>query len=135
MTKSQQRLLIVSNRLPVTIEAFNHESSSSFEKKNDLNCKWKINMSTGGLVSALSGVQKILNFQWIGWPGKFLFIFFCFCFWFQFLFLIFFILKGMEVDVKDREEFSNLLKVEHACLPIFLDKIVADLHYNGFSNG
>lgn len=27
-------------------------------------------MSSGGLVSALSGCKKKMSFTWIGWPGK-----------------------------------------------------------------
>lgn len=27
-------------------------------------------MSSGGLVSALSGCKKTMNFTWIGWPGQ-----------------------------------------------------------------
>lgn len=27
-------------------------------------------MSSGGLVSALSGCKKTMSFTWIGWPGK-----------------------------------------------------------------
>lgn len=53
-----QRLLIVSNRLPINVS------------KGDNNNKWKFQLSSGGLVSALSGVQKSANFIWIGWPGE-----------------------------------------------------------------
>lgn len=53
------RLLVVSNRLPVTIKA-----KSGGEKG------WEYSMSSGGLVSALSGLKKLMSFHWIGWPGK-----------------------------------------------------------------
>lgn len=53
-----QRLLIVSNRLPINVT-----------KGNDGE-KWEFQLSSGGLVSALAGVQKTSNFVWIGWPGK-----------------------------------------------------------------
>lgn len=49
------RLLCVSNRLPITIT------------KSDNG--WKFAMSSGGLVSALSGLKKQMSFTWIGWPG------------------------------------------------------------------
>lgn len=51
----QQRLLIVANRLPVHV------------RKGGDN-EWLLQVSAGGLVSALLGVG---NFQtkWIGWPG------------------------------------------------------------------
>jgi len=52
----RQRLLVVSNRLPVTIS-------------KDKDGKWTFKMSSGGLVSALSGLKKEMLFTWIGWPG------------------------------------------------------------------
>ena len=50
-----QRLLIVSNRLPV-----------SFHKRGD---KLFYNVSTGGLATGLSSLYKTLDTLWIGWPG------------------------------------------------------------------
>lgn len=55
---NMQRLLIVSNRLPINVS------------QGDSNEKWKFQLSSGGLVSALAGVQKSTKFIWIGWPGK-----------------------------------------------------------------
>lgn len=55
------RLLVVSNRLPITLK-----------KQND---EWISSMSSGGLVSALSGLKKMTSFIWIGWPGKSISIF------------------------------------------------------------
>ena len=54
-----QRLLIVSNRLPINVS-----------RGDDATEKWRFQMSSGGLVSALAGVQKTTKFIWIGWPGK-----------------------------------------------------------------
>jgi trehalose-6-phosphate synthase len=51
------RLLVVSNRLPVTV--------SKDPATND----YAFKMSSGGLVSALSGLKKMMKFTWIGWPG------------------------------------------------------------------
>lgn len=51
----EQRLLVISNRLPVTIT------------KTD---EWQYSMSSGGLVSALSGLGKDMVFTWFGWPGN-----------------------------------------------------------------
>lgn len=53
-----QRLLIVSNRLPISVQ-----NGSEGEK-------WTFKLSSGGLVSALTGVKKTTKFLWIGWPGK-----------------------------------------------------------------
>ncbi len=54
-SSSYKRLVIVSNRLPVTCVRTD-EGSWSFKK------------SSGGLVTALSGLKQS-QFVWIGWPG------------------------------------------------------------------
>ncbi|GIZ48950.1 hypothetical protein CKM354_001199300 [Cercospora kikuchii] len=50
------RLLLVSNRLPITI------------KRSDEGY-YDFSMSSGGLVAGLSGLSKSTKFQWYGWPG------------------------------------------------------------------
>lgn len=52
------RLLVVSNRLPVTIKGNPGNEQG-----------WTYHLSSGGLVSALSGLKKLMSFLWIGWPG------------------------------------------------------------------
>lgn len=52
------RLLVVSNRLPVTV------------KKDTATNQYEFKMSSGGLVAALSGLKKMMSFTWIGWPGR-----------------------------------------------------------------
>jgi trehalose 6-phosphate synthase len=52
-----ERLLVISNRLPISMS-------------RDENGAWKYQMSSGGLVSALSGLKKMMTFTWIGWPGN-----------------------------------------------------------------
>lgn len=89
-------LIVVSNRLPITIN-------------KDANGEYHFKMSSGGLVSALSGFKKSLNFTWIGWPGFF-------------------------IPVKDRPLVDKRLKEEYSCQAVYLDDDVADRHYNGFSN-
>ncbi|KAI8812775.1 glycosyl transferase [Cladochytrium replicatum] len=89
------RLVVVSNRLPVTIQ------------KQDNG--WKMSMSSGGLVSALSGLKKQMTFSWIGWVG-------------------------LEIAPEDREKVREQLMNEHSCVPVFISDDVADRHYNGFSN-
>ena len=54
--KNEARLLLVSNRLPITI------------KRSD-DGKYDFSMCSGGLVSGLSGLSKSTTFQWYGWPG------------------------------------------------------------------
>lgn len=50
------RLLLVSNRLPITI------------KRSDEG-DYDFSMSSGGLVSGLAGLTKTVQFKWYGWPG------------------------------------------------------------------
>ncbi|KAL0573400.1 Trehalose-6-P synthase/phosphatase complex synthase subunit [Marasmius crinis-equi] len=89
-------LIVVSNRLPITIT-------------KDANGEYHFKMSSGGLVSALSGFKKSLNFTWIGWPGFF-------------------------IPPKDRPLVDKRLMDEYSCQAVYLDDDVADRHYNGFSN-
>ena len=89
-------LIVVSNRLPITIN-------------KDANGEYHFKMSSGGLVSALSGFKKYLNFTWIGWPGFF-------------------------IPPKDRPLVDKRLMEEYSCQAVYLDDDVADRHYNGFSN-
>ncbi|KAJ8072638.1 Trehalose-6-P synthase/phosphatase complex synthase subunit [Marasmius tenuissimus] len=89
-------LIVVSNRLPITIN-------------KDANGEYHFKMSSGGLVSALSGFKKSLNFTWIGWPGFF-------------------------IPPKDRPLVDKRLMEEYSCQAVYLDDDVADRHYNGFSN-
>lgn len=66
-------------------------------------------MSSGGLVSALSGFKKSLSFTWIGWPGFY-------------------------IPPKDRAYVDKRLMEEYSCQAVYLDDDVAEGHYNGFSN-
>jgi trehalose 6-phosphate synthase len=90
------RLLLVSNRLPITI------------KRSDEG-KYEMSMSSGGLVSGLSGLSKTTTFQWYGWPG-------------------------LEVPEDEVEELEGQLREEYNAVPIMLDDELADRHYNGFSS-
>ncbi|KAG4304647.1 hypothetical protein PORY_002040 [Pneumocystis oryctolagi] len=90
------RLLIVSNRLPITIQ---RKDKGEYE----------FSMSSGGLVSALSGLKKSISFLWIGWPG-------------------------VEVPESERKYVISKLHEEYNALPVFMDDELADRHYNGFSN-
>jgi len=89
-------LVVVSNRLPITI---NRDDKGEYHFK----------MSSGGLVSALSGFKKSMNFTWIGWPGFF-------------------------IPIKDRPHVDKRLMEEYSCQAVYLEDDVADRHYNGFSN-
>ncbi|CCE88986.1 Piso0_001781 [Millerozyma farinosa CBS 7064] len=52
----QGKVIVVSNRLPVTI-------------RRSENGEYDYTMSSGGLVTALQGLKKSTTFQWLGWPG------------------------------------------------------------------
>lgn len=66
-------------------------------------------MSSGGLVSALSGVKRSISFTWIGWPGFY-------------------------IPPEDREKVDQELMERFSCQAVHLEDEVADRHYNGFSN-
>ncbi|CAJ1957708.1 unnamed protein product [Sphenostylis stenocarpa] len=95
----KQRLLVVANRLPV----------SAIRKGED---SWSLEISAGGLVSALlvlyKGV-KALEARWIGWAG---------------------------VNVPDEIGQKALTKAlaEKRCIPVFLDEEIVHQYYNGYCN-
>ncbi|KAF8824978.1 hypothetical protein HHX47_DHR7000543 [Lentinula edodes] len=93
---NNSHLIVVSNRLPITIS-------------KDANGEYHFKMSSGGLVSALSGFKKSLSFTWIGWPGFF-------------------------IPPKDRPLVDKRLMEEYSCQAVYLEDDLADRHYNGFSN-
>ena len=90
------RLLLVSNRLPITI------------KRSD-DGSYAFSMSSGGLVSGLSGLSKTTTFQWYGWPG-------------------------LEVPDAEAGPLVKRLHDEYGAVPVFIDDELSDRHYNGFSS-
>lgn len=90
------RLLLVSNRLPITIR----RSESG---------KYEFSMSSGGLVTGLSGLSKTTTFQWYGWPG-------------------------LEVPEDEITTVTQQLQEQFNATPVFMDDKLADRHYNGFSS-
>jgi trehalose 6-phosphate synthase len=90
------RLLLVSNRLPITI-------------RRSEGGKYEFSMSSGGLVTGLSGLAKTTTFQWFGWPG-------------------------LEVPEDEIETVKSRLKEEYNATPVFIADKLADRHYNGFSS-
>lgn len=94
-TDRKRNLIIVSNRLPLSVKQVDGTYRSS--------------LSSGGLVTSLSGLTKSTSFRWFGWPG-------------------------LEVkDPGDREKVQESL-AEHGAVAIFLDDKLAHDHYNGFSS-
>lgn len=94
--KPEGRLLLVSNRLPITI-------------KRSQDATYETSMSSGGLVSGLSGLRKTTTFQWYGWPG-------------------------LEVPEEEVGQLKHQLKHEYNAVPVMLGDDLADRHYNGFSS-
>ncbi|KAL2622411.1 hypothetical protein R1flu_002616 [Riccia fluitans] len=90
-----QRLLVVANRLPV----------SATRRGDD----WHLELSAGGLVSALLGVKQNFETRWIGWAG---------------------------VNVPDESGQKTLAAAlaENGCFPVFLDDVTVDQYYNGYCN-
>lgn len=93
---TDSRLLVVANRLPVNITQ---------TEDGEL----KYTLSSGGLVSALQGLSKSMDFRWFGWPGT-------------------------EIHRNDRDMVSQQLATQFSAVPIFLSKEMAEMHYNGFSS-
>ncbi|KAL5061678.1 hypothetical protein RYX36_023415 [Vicia faba] len=92
---NRQRLLVVANRLPV----------SAIRKGED---SWSLEISAGGLVSALLGVKEF-EARWIGWAG---------------------------VNVPDEVGQKALTEAlaEKRCIPVFLDEEIVHQYYNGYCN-
>lgn len=90
------RLLLISNRLPITIK-----------RSDDGN--YSFSMSSGGLVTGLSGLSKTTSFQWYGWPG-------------------------LEVPDAEAGPVVQRLKDQYNAHPVFVDDELADRHYNGFAS-
>ena len=90
------RLLLLSNRLPITI-------------KRDDDGSYTFSMSSGGLVTGLSGLSKTTSFQWYGW-------------------------SGLEFPENEFDHMKKRLKDEYGAHPVFIDDELADRHYNGFSS-
>ncbi|XP_027170784.1 alpha,alpha-trehalose-phosphate synthase [UDP-forming] 1 [Coffea eugenioides] len=91
----RQRLLVVANRLPVSAVRRGEET-------------WSLEISAGGLVSALLGVKEF-EARWIGWAG---------------------------VNVPDEAGQKALTKAlaEKRCIPVFLDEETVHQYYNGYCN-
>jgi trehalose-6-phosphate synthase len=87
---------MVSNRLPITLE-------------KEENGKWKYELSSGGLVTALAGLKQDLPFIWIGWIG-------------------------IDVPAADQLIIKKELISKYNYYPIFLDSEMAESYYNGFCN-
>ncbi|KAJ3009031.1 UNVERIFIED_CONTAM: Trehalose-6-P synthase/phosphatase complex synthase subunit [Siphonaria sp. JEL0065] len=92
----QPRLLLVSNRLPITL-------------KQGHNGEFEYTRSSGGLVSALSGLSKETKYQWFGWPGH-------------------------SIPQHLQKQVSLDLLTKHSSIPVFLSDQTAQAHYTGFCN-
>ncbi|WZZ34042.1 hypothetical protein YC2023_017443 [Brassica napus] len=108
---NRQRLLVVANRLPVSAVRRGEDS-------------WSLEISAGGLVSALLGVKEF-EARWIGWAG---------------------VNVPDEVGQKALTKalaekvhsisFLNVVANENdlRCIPVFLDEEIVHQYYNGYCN-
>jgi trehalose 6-phosphate synthase len=87
---SPSNLIIISNRLPVTIK-----------KQED--GSYSYSMSSGGLVTGLSGLTKSTTFTWLGWTG-------------------------LEVPESDVEKVTEELKEKFGAVPVWLPDDLMDKH-------
>ncbi|KAL2827804.1 glycosyl transferase [Aspergillus cavernicola] len=92
----KRRLIIVSNRLPLSLKKVDGAYESS--------------ISSGGLVTALSGVRNSTNVRWFGWPGT-------------------------NIEDPDERKIAAAALADKDAVGIFLDEKLAHSHYNDFSNG
>jgi len=69
---------------------------------------YNISPSSGGLVCALQGLAESTEFRWYGWPG-------------------------LEIPEQDQGTVKEELSKNKAT-PVFIEKGLADRHYNGFSS-
>lgn len=95
-SKTKRNLIVVSNRLPLSVKRSEDGSYIS-------------SLSSGGLVTSLSGLTKTTEFRWFGWPGM------------------------SPQESSEQEEVRRSLAA-HNAIPIFLDQELAHKHYNGFSS-
>lgn len=95
--EGKPRLRILSNRLPITIS------------KTDTPGKFDTKMSSGGLVSGLSGMTKTTKFTWYGWPG-------------------------LQIPDEQLDGFKGMLAEKYNAVPVMLEENMADKHYNGMSS-
>lgn len=65
--------------------------------------------SSGGLATGLRGLARSKEFLWFGWPG-------------------------IDVPYEDEDLVRRDLDQRFSAVPIFLEKEVAEQHYNGFSS-
>lgn len=93
--QNKRGLIIVSNRLPLSLKKVDGGFESS--------------LSSGGLVTALSGLTNSTTFKWFGWPG---------------------------INIPDPEEQQKAAEAleEKGAKGIFLEEKLGHAHYNGFSS-
>eukprot|EP00897_Mesotaenium_endlicherianum_P008101 jgi/Mesen1/7319/ME000376S06482 len=96
ITPSPQRLIVVANRLPV----------SAVGKPDG---SWNLELSAGGLVSALLGVKQNFETCWIGWPG-------------------------LSVKGDASKKALSVALALKGCVPVYLDEETVDQYYNGYCN-
>ena len=93
--EKKRQLIIVSNRLPLSLKKVDGSYQST--------------LSSGGLVTALSGISNTTSIRWFGWPG------------------------GNMEEPEERKVAADALARNNA-VGVFLDEKLAHDHYNIFSS-
>lgn len=104
------RLIVVSNRLPVTLN-YDADGSVTYHTSSGglasgISAYLDRCESTGQYADAFDGEKSL----WIGWPGS-------------------------DVPASDRAEVQKRLKSEHGAWPVYLTDEEVEGYYEGFSNG
>lgn len=94
-TEAPERLLLVANRLPITLSKHDGAKDYSFS------------ISSGGLVTGLSGLQKTTKFKWYGWLGK-------------------------TIPQEDIAQVEKGLAETYDAVPVWVEPTLMDLHYNKY---
>ncbi|KAJ3242197.1 Trehalose-6-P synthase/phosphatase complex synthase subunit [Chytriomyces hyalinus] len=113
-----KRLLMVSNRLPITISnkqtpntTRNTDTTNLTNTNTDPALLYDYKASSGGLVSGINGLSGgDYDKQWFGWPGR-------------------------DIPTEHRQAVDDYLMRTFRAGSVYMDARTADLHYNGFSNG
>lgn len=97
MNESQKnhQLIIISNRLPICL--------------NKVDSSYQSNLSSSGLITALSGISSSTNIRWFSWPG------------------------GNVEDPEQRKIAADALAGNNT-VGIFLDKKLTHDYYSNFSS-
>ncbi len=106
------RLLIVSNRLPIIIEKKKSPPSKVQMESGERTGNLHFSHSIGGLATGLGSFYKSYNSVWMGWCG----------------------IPSNKVNSKEKRNIETKLMTDFASYPVFLSKRDIESYYRGFCN-